>query len=108
MNILSGTKLDYTMLLKQWEAEYANENKFKLYRAVGCKHCNHTGYSSRMGLHELIVATPSIKHLIQTRSVGNELIDDALTAGMKTLKQDGIIKVLEGHTDIGQVRAVTA
>jgi type II secretory ATPase GspE/PulE/Tfp pilus assembly ATPase PilB-like protein len=105
---IAGTKLDPTVLLKQWKAEYANENKFKLYRAVGCKHCNHTGYGSRIGLHELMVVTPSIKHLIQTRSVGDELLDDALAAGMKTLKQDGITKVLEGHTDIGQVRAVTA
>jgi type II secretory ATPase GspE/PulE/Tfp pilus assembly ATPase PilB-like protein len=102
-----GTKLDPVVLLEQWKAEYANESKFKLYRAVGCSYCNNTGYHSRLGLHELMIVTPTIKHLIQTRSVASELLDGALEAGMKTLKQDGITKVLKGYTDIGQVRAVT-
>lgn len=102
-----GTKLDPALLLEQWKTEYANENKFKLYQAVGCKYCNKTGYRGRVGLHELMVVTPTIKHLIQTRSVVSKLLDCALEAGMKTLKQDGITKVLRGHTDIAQVRAVS-
>lgn len=102
-----GTKLDPAELLDQWKTQYASKNKFKLYRPVGCNYCNKTGYRSRIGLHELMVVTPTIKHLIQTRSVVSELLQGALEAGMKTLKQDGITKVLQGYTDITQVRAVS-
>jgi type II secretory ATPase GspE/PulE/Tfp pilus assembly ATPase PilB-like protein len=101
-----GTKLDTAVLLEQWKTEFANESKFKLYRAVGCSYCNNTGYHGRIGLHELMIVTPAIKHLIQTGSVASKLLDGALEAGMKTLKQDGITKVLKGHTDMVQLRAL--
>jgi type II secretory ATPase GspE/PulE/Tfp pilus assembly ATPase PilB-like protein len=102
-----GTKLDAAELLTQWKTEYASKNKFKLYRAVGCNYCNKTGYRGRVGLHELMVVTPAVKRLIQTRALVSELLEGALAAGMKTLKQDGITKVLKGSTDIAQVRAVS-
>jgi type II secretory ATPase GspE/PulE/Tfp pilus assembly ATPase PilB-like protein len=101
-----GTKLNPTEVLEQWKTEHMLENKFKLYRAVGCDHCSNTGYRGRLGLHELMVVTPSIKRLIQKHALVSDLLDGALTDGMRTLKQDGIIKVLQGQTDIGQVRSV--
>ena len=82
------------------------DNKFTLYRANGCENCNNTGYRGRVGLHELMVVTPTIKRLIQTRSLVSEILEGALQAGMHTLKQDGISKVLQGQTDIAQVRSV--
>ncbi len=96
-----------TEILSQWQSEYATKNKFKLCRAVGCNACNQTGYRGRIGLHELMVVTPLLKRLIQTRAPVSELLDGALTAGMRTLKQDGIAKILQGHTDIAQVRSVS-
>jgi type II secretory ATPase GspE/PulE/Tfp pilus assembly ATPase PilB-like protein len=44
--------------------------------------------------------------MIQIRALVSDLVHEALSSGMHTLKQDGISKVLQGHTDIGQVRAV--
>jgi type II secretory ATPase GspE/PulE/Tfp pilus assembly ATPase PilB-like protein len=101
-----GTKLDPAVLLEQWKTEYANESKFKLYRAVGCSYCKNTGYHDHIGLHELMIVTPAIKHLIQTGSVANKPLDCVLDAGMKTLKQDCITKVLKGYTDMVQLRAL--
>ncbi len=101
-----GTKLDPTEVLEAWKSQYARENKFILYQAVGCADCNHMGYRGRLGIHELMLVTPAVKRLIQKRALVSELLDGALTAGMRTLKQDGIIKVLQGHTDIAQVRSV--
>jgi len=49
---------------------------------------------------------PALKHLIQTRAPVTELFREALDSGMRTLKQDGIAKVLQGNTDIIQIRAV--
>ncbi|HPR63920.1 MAG TPA: GspE/PulE family protein [Thermoanaerobaculia bacterium] len=77
-----------------------------LYKPVGCPECAGTGYRGRMGLHELLVGTDEVKRLIQQKSVVEEIRNQAISDGMTTLMQDGIIKVLQGSTDMKQVRAV--
>ncbi len=77
-----------------------------LYRPKGCSRCHKTGYRGRMAIHELLVASDTIRELIQKRAPVAEIRDQAMTEGMLTLKQDGILKVLEGHTDVKQIRAV--
>ncbi len=79
---------------------------FTLYRAKGCASCNGTGYRGRMGIHELLVATDEIKRLIQKHENVETIRNTAISHGMSTLLQDGIMKVLQGHTDFGQVRRV--
>ena len=101
-----GTKINSAELLEEWENHYRIQSKFILYKATGCPDCNHTGYRGRLGIHELMVVTPTVKRLIQKRALVSDLLEGALNAGMRTLKQDGIIKVLQGHTDIAQVRSV--
>jgi len=81
-------------------------DKFLLHRAKGCASCRNTGYRGRLGLHELLLVTDEIKMLIHTRATVAELLKVALSQGMTTLLQDGILKVLQGHTDYAQVRAV--
>jgi type II secretory ATPase GspE/PulE/Tfp pilus assembly ATPase PilB-like protein len=77
-----------------------------LYRAKGCAKCNNTGYRGRVALFELLVGTPEIKRLIQKRAPVEELRDQAIKDGMRTLMQDGIRKILMGLTDLRQVRSV--
>jgi len=101
-----GTGLDAHAALRQWQDHYARDGAFTLYRAAGCERCGRSGYRGRLGLHELLTVTPPIKRMIQARAPVMELVPAALAAGMRTLKQDGIAKVLQGHTDIAQVRAV--
>lgn len=96
--------LDHAQILSNWHESLGK--KIALYKANGCPSCNNTGYRGRMGLHELLVVTPKIKRLIQTRAPVSELLQEAISSGMHTLKQDGILKVLQGNTDIAQVRAV--
>ena len=84
--------------------EYTDE--FSLYRAKGCDSCRNTGYRGRLGLHELLLITDEIKMLIHARATVAELLKVALSQGMTTLLQDGVLKVLQGHTDYAQVRAV--
>lgn len=76
-----------------------------LYRAKGCDKCR-MGYKGRMGIHELLEGTEHIKSLIHKRATAEQLREVAMENGMTTLKQDGILKVLQGHTDLFQVRAV--
>jgi len=68
--------------------------------------CNKTGYKGRVGLHELLVGTDALKKNIQDHAHVAEMLATALEEGLRTLKQDGIEKVLQGITDIHQVRAV--
>ncbi|MBW2672906.1 MAG: Flp pilus assembly complex ATPase component TadA, partial [Deltaproteobacteria bacterium] len=79
---------------------------FKFYRANGCSSCGKTGYKGRMGVHELLIATDEIKRLIQRHENVETMRDMAISQGMSTLLQDGIMKVIQGYTDFNQVRRV--
>ncbi len=94
-------------LYEEWVKLYANEKKqFTLYEPVGCDKCVNTGYRGRVGLHELLLGSDNVKKAIQERARVAELLAIALNEGMHTLKQDGMEKVLQGITDMHQVRAV--
>ncbi|WP_153306717.1 ATPase, T2SS/T4P/T4SS family [Desulfonatronum thioautotrophicum] len=80
--------------------------EISLYRAKGCGQCNQ-GYRGRTGVHELMTSTKPIKNLIKRRSPTEEIRDQAVADGMLTLKQDALLKVLQGVTDMAQVRVVS-
>ncbi len=82
-----------------------DEGPIILYRPKGCPYCNNTGYKGRMAIHELLLADDEMKKLIQGKRPVHEIKEQALQNGMLTLKQDGILKVLAGATDLKQVRA---
>lgn len=100
------SSLNPEQVIKEWSSEYRQNGKFQLCKAVGCSHCNNTGYAGRVGIHELMVISPAIKKLIQNRAPVHELQAIAMNEGMFTLKQDGIMKILQRLTDISQVRSV--
>ncbi len=79
----------------------------KLYRAVGCRQCRGTGYSGRLGIYELLVANDEIRQLASERQPSNVIKRAAMTAGMRTLRQDGWHKVAQGITTIAEVLRVT-
>lgn len=92
---------------QQWIERYGDESgRIMLYKPVGCDQCNNTGFSGRVGLHELMTASDALKKNVQERARVAEMLVTALGEGMRTLKQDGIEKVLQGVTDIHQVRVV--
>ena len=78
----------------------------KLWRADGCVECEKTGYRGRLALHELLVNNDEIRAAIQRKATTAEIRDLAQQAGMQTLLQDGVVKCLQGHTDLKQVLAV--
>ncbi len=98
---------NYKKLHDEWLKDYANEKgEFTLYSPAGCDTCNSTGYKGRVGLHELLVGTDTMKKNIQEHARVSEMLATALSEGMRTLRQDGIEKVLQGITDMAQIRAV--
>ena len=101
------TNTAYKGLYAEWIKLFADDKgQITLYEHVGCEKCSGTGYRGRVGLHELLIGTDPIKKGIQEHARVAELFAIALEEGMRTLKQDGIEKVLSGITDIHQVRAV--
>ena len=93
-------------ILARWRKNFAGDDgRFSLNRAVGCKDCTQ-GYRGRVGLHELMLGSDAIKHLIQERGRVSQVLGQALSEGMRTLRQDGMEKVLAGITDMKQVRKV--
>jgi type II secretory ATPase GspE/PulE/Tfp pilus assembly ATPase PilB-like protein len=103
-------KADYggeaQQLYEDWVRDYGEDGRLKFYRAVGCDKCNKTGYKGRVGLHELLIADDDVKKLIQERARVAELFVTAVAAGMRTLKMDGMEKIMMGLTDLKQVRSV--
>jgi type II secretory ATPase GspE/PulE/Tfp pilus assembly ATPase PilB-like protein len=95
-----GTEQFQELRRKQDSAE------LRLWRAVGCNHCNGSGYKGRLGIHELLVTDEGLKRAIQRRAPVDEIRGLAAKNGMTTLVQDGVEKVLLGNTDLKQVLAV--
>ena len=79
----------------------------ELQRGAGCENCAYTGYSGRMGIFELFVITEEVQHLIYEQVNAGELRNKARELGMRTLREDGIRKVLAGKTTLEEVFRVT-
>lgn len=78
-----------------------------LYHATGCEHCNGSGYLGRTGLLELLVLSDPIRRLILQRAEAHEIKRAAVEAGMRTMYQDGVYKILAGTTTLEEVLRVT-
>lgn len=91
----------------RWQELDLNPDRMRLYRGKGCARCGKTGYRGRTGIHEVLVATPEMKQLISGNSTVSEIAALAVKQGMRTLTQDGALKVIKGDTDLEQLRRVT-
>ena len=93
-------------LLDSWVDTYGEDGRLHFFRHVGCEKCNQTGYKGRVGLHELLIADEDIKRLIQERARVSESFAASVEGGMRTLKMDGMEKIMMGLTDLKMVRSV--
>lgn len=90
-----------------WFKRFGRDGALHLYESVGCKQCGDTGFKGRVGIHELMVMSRTLRRLVQSGARAEELQETALREGMRTLRQDGIDKVLAGQTTIDEVRATS-
>ncbi|MDQ5986882.1 MAG: Type II secretion system protein E [Syntrophus sp. SKADARSKE-3] len=81
-------------------------NDLMLYRPRGCKTCDKSGYKGRLGIYELLICSEAIKKSIRKKETIETLRNIAISEGMVTLYQDGILKAFQGLTDIQQVHRV--
>ena len=80
--------------------------RLKLWRSIGCRFCERTGYHGRLALHELLVNDDEIRAAMQRKATTAEIRSIAQNAGMRTLLHDGFEKCLTGDTDLQQVLSV--
>jgi general secretion pathway protein E len=78
-----------------------------LFRNEGCRQCRGAGYTGRQGIFELCVTTDGVRQLAHDRASSWEIRKAALADGMRTLRQDAWLKVLDGVTTVDEVLRVT-
>jgi type II secretory ATPase GspE/PulE/Tfp pilus assembly ATPase PilB-like protein len=107
-----GSKEEYEEIRLGYNPEYwdklgiKQDNAFRLWRGKGCETCNRSGFKGRVALHELLLGTDQMKRMVQQKARTEDMLKTALEEGMTTLVQDGIHKVLQGHTTFKEVKAV--
>jgi type II secretory ATPase GspE/PulE/Tfp pilus assembly ATPase PilB-like protein len=84
----------------------AATDSVQVYESQGCERCSGKGYKGRMGIYEVLENGPELKHLIERRAHTNEIFDQAVAVGMRSLKQDALEKVMRGSIDHDQARVV--
>ena len=80
----------------------------QFHRAVGCPECSNKGYSGRCGIHELLIVSEPLRQKCTSGADASQLKKIAIAEGMKTLRDDGLLKVLEGVTSVEEILRVTS
>lgn len=88
--------------LAPWKGDAPSE----IFKPVGCLECRNTGYMGRIGIYEILLMTPEVKHLIIENADLNAITKEAYKSGMKPLRLSGIAKVLQGITTLEEVLKV--
>jgi type II secretory ATPase GspE/PulE/Tfp pilus assembly ATPase PilB-like protein len=84
-------------------AEVELPNPLQFYRAPGCGACHNLGYKGRIGIYEVIHINDTMKDLILKNTSMLELKKQAIADGTLTMAQDGLLKALQGITDVEEV-----
>lgn len=87
--------------------KYLISKKAVIYKAKGCRACQNTGYKGRIALSEYLQISPKIKKLINSCVAESTLKREARLLGMRTLREDGIVKLEKGLTTLEEVLRVT-
>lgn len=77
--------------------------KFEFKHAPGCKECHNLGYRGRIGIYEVLTVNDAMKDLVLKESSLIEMKKQAIADGMVSMAQDGLLKALDGITDVEEV-----
>ncbi len=93
-------------IIKEYTGKEDLNDEITLYRGKGCAHCKNTGYLGRTLLGEVLIISENISDLIVKGATPLAIKKQAKEEGMRTLKEDGLIKALKGITTIEEVKRV--
>lgn len=97
-------ELESLPALKKKEIKISSD--LQIFEPQGCKKCSFSGFSGRIGLFEVLEMTRSLSEIVLHEPSETKIAQEALNQGMVSMKQDGILKVLEGITTIQEVLRV--
>ena len=89
------------------ESVLPGTNVSELYQGAGCENCNNTGYQGRVGIFELVMVTEELREMILRNVSSVHLKQKARELGMRTLREDGVLKLVNGVTTLSEVLRVT-
>ena len=92
--------------IKEYQKLYSDGLTIYTENPKGCEHCNNTGYKGRMAVHELLEVTENVKKLILKGANSEEIKAEAIREGMRTLYEDGLVKIGKGMTSIEEIKRV--
>ncbi|MDD2702663.1 MAG: GspE/PulE family protein [Candidatus Omnitrophica bacterium] len=95
------------IIMEQMKGLQADIQQARFFEGKGCESCRFTGYSGRTGIYEILRVTESVRKLILERASSQQIKKRAVFEGMRTLRADGLQKVLHGITTITEVMRVT-
>jgi type II secretory ATPase GspE/PulE/Tfp pilus assembly ATPase PilB-like protein len=95
-------------MLNSLKLDFSDVKSPELFRAKGCPRCFNTGYSSRVGIAEVLLISPAVRDLILTHAQERLIKDQARKEGMRTLREEGLDAVMRGLTTLEEVLRVTA
>ena len=87
---------------------FAPNGEIVLYQPIGCSACSNTGYRGRLAIIEFLPMTDPIRKLIMAHEEAGAIQKLAITEGMQTLYENGLVKVIEGITTLEEVMRVTS
>ena len=91
-------------ILKSFSIHSLDVDKYSFYRAVGCKHCNKTGYKGRTAIHEVLVVNDAIRDAILDRQISTQIRAIAREkAGLISMRDDGFYKASKGITSLEEI-----
>jgi general secretion pathway protein E len=94
-------------VLREMKVDGIDTPDFKITEGKGCDKCSETGYWGRSGIYEFLRMTEDIQKLILEKSDSNAIKEAARKRGMRTLREDGWLKVKQGMTTVSEVLRVT-
>jgi len=78
------------------------------YEGAGCKECSNTGYRGRIGIFEMMEMSNELRELAFRKASTNKIRDEAIVSGMRTLREDGVRKIIGGLTTVDEVLRITS
>jgi len=93
--------------LKIMPPQEKRPGNLQFFHGKGCSNCNNSGYKGRIGIFEVFDLTDDLKEMVAKQTSGTTLGAQAIKNGMVTMKQDGVLKAIEGLTTLEEVWRVT-
>ena len=109
INLEGETKNEIEKIIGEIEDKnLVPQDRSKIWESTGCEKCNNTGYKGRIGIYEAILIDEKIENAVESNPSEREIWSAAKGQGILTMKQDGILKVLQGITSVSEIERVIA